>query len=53
MVIIPLLVLLLLAINPFTLAKIAQFRQKNEKAEKLAMGIMMIALGAGILVFFI
>lgn len=53
MVIVPLLVLLLLAVNPFTLAKITQFRQKNEKAEKIVMGLMMIALGAGILIFFI
>jgi cytochrome c biogenesis protein CcdA len=53
MVIVPLLILLLLAVNPFTLAKITEFRQRNEKAEKLFMGILMIILGAGILIFFI
>jgi cytochrome c biogenesis protein CcdA len=53
MVIVPLLILLLLAVNPFTLAKITEFRQRSEKAEKLFMGILMIILGAGILIFFI
>ena len=53
MVIVPLLVLLLLAVNPFTLGKIAEFRQKNEKAEKIVMGLIMISLGTGILIFFI
>ncbi|HDL74938.1 MAG TPA: hypothetical protein ENH06_00955 [bacterium] len=53
MVVIPLLVLLFLAANPITLAKLAEWRQKNEKSEKLFMGILMIALGAGILIFFV
>lgn len=53
MFVMPLLILLLLAANPITLAKIAQFRQKNEKAEKLVMGLMMTALGAAILIFFV
>ncbi len=53
MVIVPLLILLLLAVNPYTLAKLAKWRKKNERAEKLVMGLMMIALGAGILIFFI
>lgn len=53
MVIVPLLVLLLLAVNPFTLAKIAEFRKKHERIEKLVIGLLMIALGAGILIFFI
>lgn len=53
MVIIPLLILLFLAVNPFTLAKLAEFRQKHERTEKLVIGLMMIALGTGILVFFI
>lgn len=53
MVIVPLLVLLLLAANPFTLAKIAEFRRKHQRTEKLVMGLLMIALGAGILIFFV
>lgn len=53
MFVMPLLILLVFAANPFTLAKIAEFRQKNERLEKLIMGILMIAVGAGILIFFI
>ena len=53
MVIVPLLILLFLAVNPFTLVKLAEFRQKHERTEKLVIGLIMIALGAGILVFFI
>lgn len=53
MFVMPLFILLLFAANPITLAKIAQWRQKNEKSEKLAMGILMIALGAGILMFLV
>ncbi len=53
MVIVPLLVLLFLSVNSFTLGKIVEFRQKNEKAEKIVMGFTMIVLGAGILMFFI
>lgn len=53
MVIVPLLVLLLLAVNPFTLGKIARFRKEHERIEKLVMGLAMLALGAGILLFFI
>ncbi len=49
----PLLILLILAANPLTLAKIAEWRQKNEKIEKLVMGVAMIALGISILTFFI
>ena len=49
----PLLILLGLAANPLTLAKIAEFHQKNERTEKLVMGFLMLALGIGILTFFI
>ena len=48
-----LLILLLFAANPLTLAKIAKFRQKNERTEKLAMGLLMMLIGGGILMFFI
>lgn len=51
MFVLPLLILLVLAVNPLTLAKIAEFRQKNEKLEKLVMGLMMAAIGGGILTF--
>ena len=53
MVIIPLLLLLALSVNPLTLAKLSEWRRKNEKQEKLSMGILMALLGAGILIFFI
>jgi cytochrome c biogenesis protein CcdA len=53
MVIVPLLVLLGLAVNPFTLGKLAEFRQKHERTEKLVMGLAMVILGVGILIFFI
>lgn len=53
MYVVPLLILLVFAANPLTLAKLAEFRQKNEKLEKLVMGILMIGLGAAILIFFV
>lgn len=49
----PLFILLLFAANPVTLAKIAEWRQKHERTEKLVMGTLMIAIGAGILIFFV
>lgn len=53
MYILPLIILLSLAANPLTLAKLAGLRQKHERTEKLMMGILMVALGSGILLFFI
>ncbi len=53
MFVMPLIILLLFAANPITLAKLAKFRQKHERTEKLIMGIMMLALGAAILIFFV
>ena len=53
MFVMPLIILLLIAANPLTLAKIGEFRKKHQRGEKLIMGILMIALGAGILIFFI
>jgi cytochrome c biogenesis protein CcdA len=53
MYVLPLIILLSLAANPLTLAKIAEFRQKHERAEKLTMGLLMIGIGIGILIFFI
>jgi cytochrome c-type biogenesis protein len=49
MFILPLLILLLISANPLTLAKLAEFRQKNERKEKLLMGLAMVLLGAAIL----
>ncbi len=53
MFVMPLLILLFFAANPVTLAKIAEWRQRRERTEKLVMGLMMVGLGAGILIFFI
>ncbi len=53
MFVMPLLILLFFAANPITLAKIAEWRQKRERTEKLIMGLLMVGLGAGILIFFI
>lgn len=53
MFVMPLIILLLLAANPLTLAKLAEFRQRNEKLEKLVMGVMATALGIVILTLFV
>lgn len=53
MFVMPLFILLLIAANPLTLAKLAEWRTRNEKTEKLVMGLAMIALGAAILIFLI
>lgn len=53
MFVLPLLILLILAANPLTLAKLAEWRKINEKAEKLVMGILLLVLGAGILIFLV
>ncbi|MFH1841215.1 MAG: GAP family protein [Candidatus Nealsonbacteria bacterium] len=53
MFVLPLIILLAFAANPVTLAKIAGFRQKNERTEKLVMGSLMLAIGVVILTFFV
>ncbi|MDP3995764.1 MAG: GAP family protein [bacterium] len=53
MFVLPLIILLAFAANPVTLAKIAEFRQKNERTEKLVMGSLMVAIGVVILTFFV
>ena len=49
----PLIILLVFAANPYTLIKLAEWQKKHRKAEKLVMGLGMIALGIIIMVFFI
>lgn len=49
----PLLIILALAANPLTLIKFGDWQAKNNKRYRLVMGISMIALGIGILVFFV
>ena len=53
MYVMPLIILLFLAANPLTLAKLAEWRQKNERSERLFLGILTIVLGASILIFFV
>lgn len=53
MYILPLIILLFLAANPLTLAKLAEFRQKHERTEKLVIGLLLVGLGAVILIFFV
>ncbi len=53
MYVLPLIILLFLATNPLSLAKLTEFRQKHERTEKLIMGLLLIALGVVILIFFI
>lgn len=49
----PLIILLFLAINPYTLIKIEKWQQKHSKTQKLVMGLAMIAIGLSILIFFV
>ncbi len=49
----PLIILLALATNPYTLVKMGNWQQKHKRTQKLIMGLFMIALGAAILIFFV
>ena len=49
----PLIILLVLASNPYTLIKLGEWQQKHKKTQKLVMGVFMIIIGAGILMFFV
>lgn len=53
MFVLPLIIILALAYNPYTLVKFGEWQQKHKKTQKLVMGILMILLGAGILIFFV
>lgn len=53
MFVLPLIILLVLAANPYTLVKLGEWQQKTKSTQKLIMGILMIILGASILIFFI
>jgi len=53
MFVMPLIILLVLATNPYTLVKFGEWQQKHKKTQKLVMGLFMIALGAAILIFFV
>lgn len=53
MFVMPLLIILLLSFNPYTLVRFGEWQQKHKRTQKLVMGISMIAVGAAILMFFV
>lgn len=53
MFVMPLIIILAFSTNPYTLVKIGEWQQKHKKNQKLIMGLLMIFLGVGILMFFI
>lgn len=53
MFVMPLIILLVLAVNPYTLIKLGEWQQQTKSVQKLVMGIFMILLGALILIFFV
>lgn len=53
MFVMPLLILLILSSNPFTLVKLGEWQQKHKRTQKLVMGLFMIILGIAILTLFI
>lgn len=53
MFVLPLMIILALAANPYTLVKFGEWQQKTKSTQKLIMGALMITLGASILIFFI
>lgn len=53
MFVMPLIILLILAANPYTLVKLGEWQQAHKRTQKLVMGLFMLILGAAILIFFI
>lgn len=53
MFVMPLIILLILSVNPYTLVKLGEWQQKTRSIQKLAMGIFMILLGIAFLTFFV
>jgi cytochrome c biogenesis protein CcdA len=53
MFVMPLIILLIPAANPYTLVKLGEWQQKKKRMQKLVMGIFMILIGAAILIFFV
>lgn len=49
----PLIILLILAIHPYTLVKLGTWQQKHKRIQKLVMGAFMIVIGVVILIFFV
>lgn len=53
MFVMPLIILLALSTNPYTLVKFGEWQQRHKRTQKLIMGLFMIIIGVGILLFFI
>ena len=53
MFILPLIIILLLAANPYFLLKIGEWQQRHKGKQKIIMGSLMILLGMAILIFFV
>lgn len=53
MFVLPLIILLALSTNPYTLVKLGNWQQKHKKTQKIVMGLLMIIIGALILIFFV
>lgn len=49
----PLIILLALAGNPYTLVKLGNWQQSKKRIQKLIMGIIMVLVGLGIYLFFV
>lgn len=49
----PLIILLIISANPYTLVKLGNWQQKHKKTQKIVMGLFMIIIGAAILIFFV
>ncbi len=53
MFVMPLIILLALASNPYTIVKLGEWQQKHKKTQKLVMGFFMIIVGTMILTLFV
>jgi cytochrome c biogenesis protein CcdA len=53
MFVMPLIILLVFAANPYTLVKLEEWQQRNRRGQKLVMALFMIVIGAAILIFFV
>ncbi|MBI5023014.1 MAG: hypothetical protein HZC05_02515 [Candidatus Magasanikbacteria bacterium] len=53
MFVLPLIIILAISTNPYTLVKLGDWQQRNKKSQKIIMGVAMIILGAGILIFIV
>jgi len=53
MFVMPLIIILGLSTNPYTLVKFGEWQQRHKRTQKLVMGFLMVILGLAILIFFV